>query len=219
MFDFYDLVKNTNHYINNKNSLIKHPARILIVGASGTGKTNCLMNIINHMNVFERFYIFARMKGNDALYDDYLIPYLQSKEKKHKTTLLVAYSNSLDDLPPVTDIDDSRQNLMVFDDMINQDEKDQKKIADYFCMGRKKNCTIVYISQNYYSIPKVIRGNVNVICISQIVSKKDKRAIHNDINRGEEFEEFDRLCELAKKKERGILMIVDNDYHVNPDLK
>ena len=114
-------------YINNENALIKHPGRILIVGASGTGKTNCLMNIINHMNVFEKFYFFARMQGNDPLYDGYLIPHLQSKERKHKTELLVTYSNSLDDLPPVTDIEDSHQNLIVFDDMINQDEKIRKK--------------------------------------------------------------------------------------------
>lgn len=218
MLNFYDFVKQEIHYINNANALINHPARILIIGASGTGKTNCLMNIINHMNVFEKFYIFARMQGNDPLYDEYLVPHLESKERKHKTQFLVTYSNSLDDLPPVTDIDDSHQNLVVFDDMINQEDKDQKKISDYFCMGRKKNCTIVYISQNYYSIPKVIRGNVNVICISQIVSKKDKNAVHHDINRGEEFVEFDRLCDQAKKC-KGILMIVDNQYCVNPDLK
>ena len=217
MLNFYDLIPKSQSYINNDDSLIKHPARILIIGASGTGKTNCLMNIINHTNVFERFYIFARMQGNDPLYDEYLIPHLESKEIKHKIKLLAAYSNSLDDLLPVTEMDDSRQNLVIFDDMLNQSDKEQKKIADYFCMGRKKNCTIVYISQNYYSIPKVIRGNVNVICISQIVSKKDKKAVHNDINRGEDFEDFDRKCEMAKNG-KGIFMIVDNAYYVNPDL-
>jgi ABC-type dipeptide/oligopeptide/nickel transport system ATPase subunit len=217
MLNFYDFVKQDAKYINHENALIKHPARMLIIGASGTGKTNCLMNIINHMNVFEKFYIFARMQGNDPLYDDYLIPHLQTKEKKHEVNILQIYSNSLDDLPPVTDIDDSRQNLIIFDDMINQDKKDQKKISDYFCMGRKKNCTVVYISQNYYSIPKIIRGNVNVICISQIVSRKDKQAVHNDINRGDEFEEFDRKCDYVKKQ-KGILMIVDNCYYINPDL-
>lgn len=136
------LFKKNTKYIKNKNALIKHPARILIVGASGTCKTNCLMNIINHMNVFERFYIFARMQGNDPLYDDYLIPHLESKEKKYGIELISAYSNSLEDLPPVTEIDDRRQNLIVFDDMINQDDKEKKKLADYFCMGRKRTARL-----------------------------------------------------------------------------
>ena len=51
--------KNKEH--NEKWSYIPdHPYRILIVGGSGSGKTNALLNLKKEQNDFEKIYLYAR---------------------------------------------------------------------------------------------------------------------------------------------------------------
>ena len=37
-----------------------HPYRILIIGGSGSGKTNALINLINEQNDIDKIYLYAR---------------------------------------------------------------------------------------------------------------------------------------------------------------
>jgi primosomal protein N' len=39
---------------------ISTPFRMLIVGASGSGKTNALINLIRDMNAFDMYYLYAK---------------------------------------------------------------------------------------------------------------------------------------------------------------
>ena len=51
---------------NNKNHNEKwpyisdHPYRIIIIGGSGSGKTNALINLINEQNDIDKIYLYAR---------------------------------------------------------------------------------------------------------------------------------------------------------------
>ena len=37
-----------------------HPYRMLIIGGSGSGKTNALINLINERNDIDKIYLYAR---------------------------------------------------------------------------------------------------------------------------------------------------------------
>ena len=37
-----------------------HPCRILIIGGSGSGKINALLNLINEQNYIDKMYLYAR---------------------------------------------------------------------------------------------------------------------------------------------------------------
>ena len=37
-----------------------HPSRILIIGGSGSGKTNILLNLINEQHDIDKIYLYAR---------------------------------------------------------------------------------------------------------------------------------------------------------------
>lgn len=216
MINFYDLVPQENNYFNRDNALIKHPARILIVGTSGSGKTNFLLNLINHMNCFHKYYLFVKMQGNDPLYDSVLVPQLYNCETKNNFQVLMDYSNTLDDLPEIEDIDPNYQNLFVFDDMLDEHSKDLKKISAYFTKMRKKNCTLIFISQDYFKTPKIIRGNCDTIVITGITSKRDLQLIYQDINTGEPFDEFKDLISQATNG-NGVFVKSSGKYLVNQD--
>src|SRR5438132_6704244 len=122
--NFYESIpknKQRQYYNPNSCDLVPiHPARILITGTSGnynnkTGKTNVVLNIIEKCNNFERFYLFVKLLGDDPLYDDLLIPKLREIERRCKIPILIIESNTLDDLPSISDkemIDPSYQNLI-----------------------------------------------------------------------------------------------------------
>ena len=41
--------------------ILDHPYRILIIGGSGSGKTNALINLINEQNDINKIYLYARV--------------------------------------------------------------------------------------------------------------------------------------------------------------
>ena len=63
MINFDDTV-NENKTVHNKNwpYIPDHPyrIRILIIGGSGSGKTNALINLINEQNDIDKIYVYAR---------------------------------------------------------------------------------------------------------------------------------------------------------------
>ena len=58
-FDNYTNDNNTEH---NKNwpYIPDHPYRILIIGGSGSGKTNLLLNLIENQWDFDKIYLYAK---------------------------------------------------------------------------------------------------------------------------------------------------------------
>jgi hypothetical protein len=55
----------------------------------------------------------------------------------------------------VHQLDKQYQNLIIFDDFVTQ--KDQNLIIDLFIRGRKKNTSVIYLTQTYFSTLKDIR--------------------------------------------------------------
>ena len=61
MINFDDIV-NENKIEHNKNwpYIPDYPYRILIIGGSGSGKTNALINLMNEQNDIDKIYLYAR---------------------------------------------------------------------------------------------------------------------------------------------------------------
>ena len=55
-----------------------HPYRILIIGGSGSGKTNALLNLINNQPDIDKIYLYAK----DPYEDKY--QFLIKKKRKHR---------------------------------------------------------------------------------------------------------------------------------------
>ena len=88
------------------------------------------------------------------------------------------FSSDKDDIVEVDGLNPSFQNLIIFDDFLT--EKDQSLIKDLFIRGRKKNCSVIYLTQSYYSTPKDIRLNCNYFIFYQISKRQEMVMILRD---------------------------------------
>ena len=52
--------ENIKEHNLNLSEIPDHPYRILIVGDSGSGKTNVLLNLINHEPDIDKIYLYAK---------------------------------------------------------------------------------------------------------------------------------------------------------------
>ena len=57
-----DSITNENNKKHNEKwpYIPDHPYRIIIIGGSGSGKTNALINLINEQNDIDKFFLYAR---------------------------------------------------------------------------------------------------------------------------------------------------------------
>jgi energy-coupling factor transporter ATP-binding protein EcfA2 len=146
---------------------ISVPFRGLLIGSSGAGKTNLLMNIIVAMpKTFNHIYIYS--KATEPLYD-FLTSQLSSD--------LLTISYDLDDLRNFDDKNYYGQTLLVVDDMCL--EKNQECISELYIRGRKicGGVSLLYLSQSYFKIPKTIRLQSDYIFILKVGAVRDLKMI------------------------------------------
>ena len=156
-----------------------HPYRILIVGGSGPGKTNALMNLINNQPDIEKIYLYAK--------DPYEEKYQYLINKREKVGLnhyddpkaFIEYSNDMQDVSKNIDeynIDREHKILIVLADMI-ADMINKKQlnsiVTDLFIGGRKLNISFVFMTQSYFKVPKDVRLTSTHFFIMKIPNKKE----------------------------------------------
>ena len=98
-----------------------HPYRILIIGGSGSGKTNTLLSLINEQNDIDKIYLYAR-DLNEPKYK-ILIKKRKDAGIKHLNdpNAFIECSNMMDDVyENINDYNSTRKRkmLIVFDDII-----------------------------------------------------------------------------------------------------
>ena len=110
-----------------------HPYRILIIGGSGSGKTNTLLNFIKEQDDIDKICLYAKDLSEPKY--ELLIKKRENAGIKHLNDLnaFIECSNTMDDV--YENIDDYNPNrkrkiLIVFDDMI-ADIMRNKKIPSH----------------------------------------------------------------------------------------
>ena len=109
----------------------------------------------------------------------------------------------------IDDLDDKIQNLILIDDMLA--EKDHSKIEDYFIRSRKKNCSIIYLSQSFYRTPKLIRDNCTEFAIFDVASKRELIEISKTVANRIPYEKFVKLYQECVSREHGFIYISTRD--------
>lgn len=176
---------------------IKIPFRMLIVGNSGSGKTSTLLNLIYNMpDTFEEVIIVCKSKA-EPLYE-----FIEDKYAKDKSIKIIEFK---DGLPDIDKMNKEQQRLLVFDDLVN--EKNQSIICEAFIRARKKNCSLCYLSQSYYAVPKLIRANLTYIIIKQLSSLKNLTMIMREYSLGIDKKEMRDIYEDSTRDKQSFLML------------
>lgn len=181
MINFYSLPKVKKYKQNNINPNFNYhninvPFRGILIGSSGSGKTNTLLNIISAMsNTFNHIYIYT--KAEEQLYN-----YL--REQISEDLLTIKYS--LDDCETFDEKNYYGQSLVIFDDMCNESAKKQTCINDLYIRGRKiaGGISLLYLTQSYYKVPKTTRLQCQYIFIVKVSGVKDLNMILAEYNLG-----------------------------------
>lgn len=187
----------TQHYNPNYNydtMPLKHPfPTMIVIGSSGSGKSNIVVNIIKMLNgTFNNIFIWTLDK-NEPLYN-----MLQSKIDKDFLHIYEGIE-SFNKLDIDKFFSNTGQTLLIIDDMCNQ--KHQEKFCDIAIHGRKmcdnKGISMVYLSQSYYAIPKIIRLQSKYLVLKKIGSDKDTKAIIRESNVHLKPEELIKMYEYC----------------------
>ena len=123
MFNFDYITKEDIKEHNPKwPEIADHPYRILIIGDPGSGKTNVLLNMINHDPDIDKVYLYAKNLPEAKF--QLLINKRENTGLKYLNDpkTFIEYSNDMDDI--YKNIEEYNPNkkpkiLMVFDDMIS----------------------------------------------------------------------------------------------------
>jgi ABC-type dipeptide/oligopeptide/nickel transport system ATPase component len=192
--NFYNLVKKPKtRNPGFKEHGLEVPFYALIIGGSGSGKTNILMQFIQlSSDTYDKIVICVK-NPDEPLYN------LLKKRNED----VEFYEGG--DVPELSDFHESKSSLIVFDDLVL--EKDQSKISEYFIRGRKLGITCIYISQSYYKIPKIIRINCRYIFLKKLSSIKDLKLILSEYNIDTDLENALSLYKEATKNFENALLI------------
>ena len=198
-----DLIKKPKNPGFNKTHMMETlPVRVVCCGPSGSGKSVCLLNFLAAFSgTFSRIILCCQDR------DEVLYNYLTLKMTE------VEFFEGIDEIPDINEIDKDDQTLIILDDFASESRKKHAMIEQYFLRGRKKNISSIYLSQNFFNLSKLIRGNLthcifktlsNVpdlkLCVRQYSLQSDLNGILNMYNYcNQEFENF-FLMSLADGK-------------------
>ena len=169
-----------------------HPYRILIIGGSGSGKTDTLLNLLENQPDIDKIYLYV--KDLYELKYQLLINKRESVGINHfkDSKAFIEYSNDMHDVyKKIDDYNPDKENkiLILFDDMI-ADMIHVKKlnsiVTELFVRGRKLNVSLVFITLSYFKVPTDVRLNTTHFLIAKNPNNRELQQItinhSSDIN-------------------------------------
>lgn len=181
--------------VGSEMSGLSHVFRIILCGMSGSMKSNTAINLISRTSGTFDHITLCCANSHEPLYE-----FLKSKLDDDQLSIYEGIKN----IPPLDDFDKDQQHLIIFDDLVCEKWSDQKVIIEYFIRSRKiaKGCSLMYITQSYYGVPKIIRLNCTNIIMKQLTSMNDLNLVMRDFNLGidkKKILEIYRECTKDKK--------------------
>ena len=191
--EFLNEAENPNFHLHN----LKLPFRMAIVAPSGSGKTNFLLNLIHLFSqgrgTFPDITIVTRNK------DEPLYNFLASKSDQ------IQIKEGMENLPQLDKFDKDFNHLVVLDDLVLA--KDQSRIENYYIRARKLNVSVIYISQSYFRIPKIIRQNLSYLVLLKLSGERELKLILSEGGLGLDRDQLLSLYNYATAEKFSALVI------------
>jgi hypothetical protein len=191
---FLDKVDNPNFNLHK----LKLPFRMCIVAPSGSGKSNFLLNLIHlfcagDKGTFSTIHIITRNKSEP------LYKWLESECEQIRIT------EGLSTTPRLDDFDKNKNHLVVWDDLVLS--KDLSMVENYYIRARKLNCSVIFLSQSYFRIPKIIRNNCSYMILLKLSGNREMNIIMTEFGLGVSKEQLLKIYEYATAEKFSPLVI------------
>jgi hypothetical protein len=143
--------------------------RMLICGPSNSGKTNILLHMIYELLAYDKVYLFSKNLHQNK-YQALLQDFASNIDPVAGYEVIEAPG---DGIIPLEELPVDNQKIVVFDDLVC--ESNQNSIINYFINGRHRNCSVIYLTQTFYKVPKNIRDNCSHFCVFKFLPRENKR--------------------------------------------
>ena len=176
---------------------------MLIIGGSGSGKTNLLLNLVEDQPDIDKIYLYAK-DPYESKYQ-YLINKREGVGTNHfkDPKAFIEYSNDMHDVyKNIDDYNPDKENkiLIVFGDLTADmiyNKKLNSIVTELFIRGRKLNISLVFITQSYVKVPKDARLDTSHFFIAKILNKRELQQIainHSSDISTKDFADIYRNC-------------------------
>ena len=149
-----------------------------IVGSSGSGKMNALLNQISHQPDIDKFFFTCQRSEREYQYFIKKCEYVGLKHCKNLEAFM-EYSNDMSYACKSVEkynLRKKRKVLVVFDDIIADMASNKKLypiVVELFVRVRKLNISLVFIMQSYFQVPKEKRLSTIHFFIMKIPNKQE----------------------------------------------
>tara|TARA_R110000803_G_scaffold2873_9_gene9975 strand:- start:422 stop:1153 length:732 start_codon:yes stop_codon:yes gene_type:complete len=192
--ELLDKVDNPNFHLHQ----LKLPFRMCVVAPSGSGKTNFLVNLISMFSAgsgsFSSMTIITRNK------DEPLYKWIEKKSDGQ-----ITIKEGLSNTPVLDKMDKDNNHLVVWDDLVLA--KDLSMVENYYIRARKMNCSVIFISQSFFKIPKIIRNNCSYMVLLKLSGNREVNMILSEFGLGITKDELLDLYKYATAEKFSPLVI------------
>ena len=195
---------------------------MLILGGSGSGKTNSFFNLRNHQPDIDKIYLYAKDPYEPKY--QFLVNNRESEDLKHlnNTKAFIEYSNDMDDI--YKNIENYNPNkkrkiltVLIIWFLICLVIKNLNPIVtELFIRARKLNILLVFIIQSYFVVPEDIRLNFTSCFIIKIPNKRELKTIGFQNSSDIDFHDFINPCKKCTEKPYSFLVIDNTLASDNP---
>ena len=210
--DKSELIKTIDFSALKKKEPVKHHVmlpnsiRCIIVGPSGCGKTQLLLTLLMKHTKWDKLYLVAPSVDDQHCYQ--VLKDFNERAKEIADNDVVEFITDIEESPAVEDLDGDINNMVVFDDVMLDKQKNPARI---FSRGRHKHADVFYLTQRYSQIPKVIRDNCNLLCVFNGVDSHTLRNIWTTWCSDMDYNKFMNFFSHARSTPHGYITISIHD--------
>ena len=186
--------------------LLPNSIRMIIIGPSGSGKTQLLIDMIMRHMKWDKLYLVAPSVDDQRYYK--VLKDFNERILEIKGEDGIDFITDISEAPQVDNLDASINNLIAYDDVMLDK---QTNPAAIFSRGRHKNADIIYATQRYTQIPKVVRDNCNLLCVFNGVDTHTLRNIWQTWCADMDYNTYTHYFNYARALKYGFITINIHD--------